>query len=486
MKKASVFFMVLFMTAFVQASPNTWLGPTGLFSIIDSKTLEQYQFAGSFYFNNIDREIDRYQLDPLSFDYSYLTLPLAFGITDRFEISVAPSYLNLRISEIGTEDGFGDIYVNVKASLFEQEDVWGLAAVAYGKLPTADEDKGLGTGETDYGATLAASRYFEKTGIHLNLGYRIVGDPEGVDFDDQFLYGIGLERDLTDRLKLIGELTGETAYHPMASDDPLDALAGFRYAFDNGLNLGGGVRYAFNMEEQDCPVGGIVQIGFALGKPKPTPTPPPPPPPLMLVCQVESAKIFQNEAVRIRVIVSNTLNETITYNWTSTGCKLEPNEMEALFIAEDCDPGEYEVTCTVVSSEGRTASCAVVIQVMEKPPEKQKVQLDLPVVPFKKGTRVDNVAKAILDDIAVEIKKYPGVKITLLGHTDTTGSEEENVKIGMKRAENVKTYLVERHGIEADRFDVQSAGETKPMMDNDSPEGRVKNRRVEVIMIVEK
>jgi len=82
-------------------------------------------------------------------------------------------------------------------------------------------------------------------------------------------------------------------------------------------------------------------------------------------------------------------------------------------------------------------------------------------------------------DRAVEIlKAYPDVKIELHGHTDSVGPEEYNMKLGLKRAEAVKKYLVD-HGINPDNIITKSFGETKPIAPNDTKEGRRRNRRVE-------
>ena len=74
----------------------------------------------------------------------------------------------------------------------------------------------------------------------------------------------------------------------------------------------------------------------------------------------------------------------------------------------------------------------------------------------------------------------PAVSFVLEGHTDWTGSEAYNEKLGLARAENVKRYLEEQHQIAADRISVVSYGETMPSASNDTREGRAENRRVVV------
>ena len=318
------------------------------------------------------------------------------------------------------------------------------------------------------------------------LGYRIVGEPDGVEFDNQVLYGVGFESDIAEAWQFLAEFTGETSYNDLEPNDPMDLTAGFRYHTPCGMVLGGGLKYSLAMEDNNCPVGGFLQIGFsssprAARNPRLNPRHPFPD----LVCTAEDLTIGVGEFTRIRVDVTDPLGGELTYEWTTSGCRLEPNGNEAVFYSDECEPGSYAVNVVVTNAGGHSNQCGVMIKVEVAEPEMRLVKLDLPMVPFQSGTRVDNVAKAILDDIAVRIQEYPGVTVELVGHSDSVGSEDANMKIGMTRAENVKKYLVERHSIEPDRFEVSSKGETEPVGDNATAEGRKQNRRVEVIMTVE-
>ncbi|MFP4844382.1 OmpA family protein [Winogradskyella sp. PE311] len=69
-----------------------------------------------------------------------------------------------------------------------------------------------------------------------------------------------------------------------------------------------------------------------------------------------------------------------------------------------------------------------------------------------------------------------GVKIQVVGHTDNTGNADANMKLGQGRADFAKTYLV-RNGILNDNVEASSKGQTEPIADNTTEEGRTKNRR---------
>jgi outer membrane protein OmpA-like peptidoglycan-associated protein len=85
----------------------------------------------------------------------------------------------------------------------------------------------------------------------------------------------------------------------------------------------------------------------------------------------------------------------------------------------------------------------------------------------------------LLNEVAEIIKKYPSLKkIAVEGHTDADGSDKYNKKLSQKRADAVKKFLVAA-GIEEDRLEATGYGEEKPIADNETDEGKEKNRRVE-------
>ncbi len=88
--------------------------------------------------------------------------------------------------------------------------------------------------------------------------------------------------------------------------------------------------------------------------------------------------------------------------------------------------------------------------------------------------------EAYLDDVAKRVKKS-GEKIVLTGHTDSVGNDDYNYKLALKRANKIRNYLLSK-GVAANKVNALSKGETEPASTNDTPEGRDKNRRVELII----
>jgi OOP family OmpA-OmpF porin len=90
----------------------------------------------------------------------------------------------------------------------------------------------------------------------------------------------------------------------------------------------------------------------------------------------------------------------------------------------------------------------------------------------------------VLQEAVKVLKKYPDIKVEIVGHTDSTGEDAYNLELSQKRAEAVRQYLVDA-GIDGDRLVARGAGEGEPISDNSSPTGRAENRRTEFNIIAE-
>ncbi|HLP21832.1 MAG TPA: OmpA family protein, partial [Chitinophagales bacterium] len=84
-----------------------------------------------------------------------------------------------------------------------------------------------------------------------------------------------------------------------------------------------------------------------------------------------------------------------------------------------------------------------------------------------------------LNSLASLLVKKPNYGLKIEGHTDNVGSDEKNMILSQKRADAVKKYLTKK-GVKADYLDTYGYGETKPIATNETPQGRQKNRRVEM------
>lgn len=108
---------------------------------------------------------------------------------------------------------------------------------------------------------------------------------------------------------------------------------------------------------------------------------------------------------------------------------------------------------------------------------KEMYELD---IRFETGSSViRSESFPMLNRLASQMKLKPTVLISLAGHTDSEGEEAANLTLSRARAEAIKTFLLQK-GITASRIKTEGFGESKPIADNGSAEGRARNRRTEV------
>ncbi len=90
-----------------------------------------------------------------------------------------------------------------------------------------------------------------------------------------------------------------------------------------------------------------------------------------------------------------------------------------------------------------------------------------------------------LADLAAFMDENPEIVAVVEGHTDSVGTDSYNMDLSKRRAEAVKNYVVNNHGIDGDRFDLKWFGEERPVAPNDSPSNRQLNRRAITITVME-
>jgi len=112
--------------------------------------------------------------------------------------------------------------------------------------------------------------------------------------------------------------------------------------------------------------------------------------------------------------------------------------------------------------------------------EDHSIELRVKVKPFAAyAYQLNNSAKAAWAKIADQLIEHPDLQIEIAGYTDTSGSDELNQQLAQQRAESVKYYLVSL-GVNSDNVSAQGYGDSNPIADNTTFEGRKLNRRVEI------
>ncbi len=98
------------------------------------------------------------------------------------------------------------------------------------------------------------------------------------------------------------------------------------------------------------------------------------------------------------------------------------------------------------------------------------------------SAELDTSSKETLDHILGVLNDHAGIQIEITGHSDARGDQKYNVELSRKRVESVTEYLVGR-GLEPHRLTTSWFGQTRPVADNETTDGRARNRRVEIRMV---
>ncbi|MFO8087305.1 MAG: OmpA family protein [Bacteroidales bacterium] len=93
-------------------------------------------------------------------------------------------------------------------------------------------------------------------------------------------------------------------------------------------------------------------------------------------------------------------------------------------------------------------------------------------------------SESTLAEIATLLEQKPDLKLHLVGHTDATGGLEHNMELSKQRAEAAVEYLTSEHGVDEDRLAPYGVGPLAPVAGNEDEEGRARNRRVELVKVV--
>ncbi|GMQ79360.1 MAG: hypothetical protein BMS9Abin02_1944 [Anaerolineae bacterium] len=90
-------------------------------------------------------------------------------------------------------------------------------------------------------------------------------------------------------------------------------------------------------------------------------------------------------------------------------------------------------------------------------------------------------SESTLNEIARLLKARPSLNLLVVGHTDNQGGYDYNMDLSQRRAAAVVTALVNQYGVDRKRLTAAGVGYLSPVASNDTPEGRAKNRRVELV-----
>jgi outer membrane protein OmpA-like peptidoglycan-associated protein len=126
---------------------------------------------------------------------------------------------------------------------------------------------------------------------------------------------------------------------------------------------------------------------------------------------------------------------------------------------------------------------AAIASYQPPPPPPEVVTLDsMSLFDSGKSALNPGSTRALVDTVEM-IKAHPDKRILVAGYTDNAGDAVSNLKLSIARAAALRDWLIEASGIPATRFAVQGYGDTRPIADNGTVEGRSRNRRVEITLV---
>ncbi|MEN8750098.1 OmpA family protein, partial [Marivita sp.] len=100
------------------------------------------------------------------------------------------------------------------------------------------------------------------------------------------------------------------------------------------------------------------------------------------------------------------------------------------------------------------------------------------------STRLDDKSLPLLENLYDIVNRCPTFRLEIAGHTDSVGSDQQNQNISERRAASVVGWLTDK-GIPRDRLTSVGYGESRPIVENDTPQNRARNRRIEFTALAE-
>jgi outer membrane protein OmpA-like peptidoglycan-associated protein len=441
-------------------------------------------------------------------------LAFALGLLDRFEVgAVVPAYLmngagfdGKGLSAVGT----GDLRLMAKALLTPWNN--GLVAsvrlasdlIPVAQLVSTQAIAGALSGDVFPNVTPAVSIGFNsetvRVGVDGGFLWRVPRklSEQGLVAGSQFTWGVGAEVTLFPRqLFLTGDVNGRASPAFLGSDrDRVPVEAGLALKYFAGpvlLMVGGGTGLVPDYGVPDYRIFGAVGFFDRPSKEKkpkvsdrdrdgvlePIDRCPDEPEDKDGWQDDDGCPEVDNDDDGIEDAADNCPTEPEDKDrWQDDdGCPEVDNDDDGVLDAQDECPNDPEVKNGFQDDDGcpddgKKKKAVVVKRDRIEITDKVYFQYDSDRILPRSYELLDNVARAIV--------QHPEIpRILIEGHSDGDGKEEYNLALSDRRARSVMRYLTERGGVASERLSAQGFGESRPIADNDTEEGKATNRRVE-------
>ena len=472
----------------------TVFGDTGLLTQPSAQTLDAGNISFGLWYHQANGPSGSAQTVPV-------TMTLGLGSF----LEVYGAYPNLLFNDDDLKSGRGNIHLGFKARVFgKRADLFRIAIDLQARRSVSDNPDLDGV--NSYQTRVIASFKKERFGLHANMGYRFNDDPgTTAAFDDQLIAGFGLEFAPSTRLRLLAEMEFATEKIKGEGEEG-EATLGFRYFLSPHLTLHAAMGFGILDASPDWrtllglstsqgvgtylkPVPRIIQpadekddaeapASEDLSTKKIRPLSP------LLAGQVKPRKVGRVEKLEVPVdaeMEEIVLNRQESFPEqapsavkTHSLTPLTPMSVPEQKAAQD---KPREIATGEVADSGDPSIPAFVYRKFRLP----ELSFD-----FDQWTLSEEGKKSLSEIVASLRKDTRWFFLRIDGHTDDIGSEQYNMSLSLKRAISMASYLVEREGLDAERIFVKGFGESRPVAGNETEEGRSRNRRVEILVLVPK
>ncbi|HUP45973.1 MAG TPA: OmpA family protein [Thermoanaerobaculia bacterium] len=433
----------------MQVAPSV-SGQIGLFETVTADTLRQGELSFGIYFNNYDllagpapdfAPPSQREYQDMSYDLYRFSASVGYGLTDRWDISLMLPYdrivqnggdragwINGWLYNEGafTDSGLGNLHLATKFGVTPADAPSRFALSLFTELPTGDDDGGITTGSGAFGVGAHWTR-----GIGtLSASYTARGDRE-----DE---AAGVDSGIPNELRIDGGLNVPLRFWPTT----------------NWISEVNGIIYTGGDNRPDSPIFLVTGLRHWFGSSGWA---------LSAGARWNVAKFLDNnDECRITELDDCALSGLI-------GLTFAPMRFAALPPPPPPPPAPLPPVVVPVPPPAPPP--------ITPPRVPQVIRTD--EIHFEPGSaRLTNIAKAILDDVALRMRQEPTSTALVIGYTDNRENTGPNADLDRRRAEAVRDYLVSRHNIDPARITVEGRNARDPIGDNATADGRARNRRV--------
>jgi outer membrane protein OmpA-like peptidoglycan-associated protein len=487
----------------------TWSGESGMFEVVSGDVLPGGTFSASSYMNAWSKySVPLHGLGSLRdrnllmYDRYSNSVSFGYGIGDHFELSLGASYDRVKAFDETAHGFINGTYVYQQ----EEQSDWaplhaafkvggvltddGAARLAFHGgvyVPTEKKhnDSIVQSGRTDYHAGVALSYKW----VSLDISHMWRGDRDEADIENEWHGGIGADIPMTTSLNLLWELNYVAFPHvhqprpfePGEPRDQMDTTLGIRWFMTDQLAVNAGARvnlsYAFRTGREYLNshngAGGVVGVTFYPRKN------------MAVETEVTQTGTTVAKTVPCPVITVPANGGTVSTSSPTVAGTAEPNA--TIRLALDGAPdgevqadasgswsttlrglsdGTHAVAATQTSAGVSSENCGAIrftvaqpVQPTPPPVQPAPERSTTDEISFDRNSaRISNIAKAVLDQVALRMKSEPSATAMITGYAET--GEKNAARLAKQRADAARTYLMTRHGLDGSRIMTDAAKDT--------------------------